>query len=236
VKAVEEVNLASGIAVTSATPLRLTRDTLIPLIEIAVILAPVLTIMWITPLLIPEKPKRDQVDLSLMLLTILIGMGLNVYHREGLRDIGLRLDNFTQAARALFWFTLIGSLVIVGIGLTFDSINLGERFITHLKILPFWGLLQHYGLQSIINRRLQRAWGQGRWSIWLTAVIFSALHLPNPTLAIGTLSGGYFWASAFQRHPNLIALALSHALLSALLANTFPAILLPNMKVGWGYF
>jgi membrane protease YdiL (CAAX protease family) len=113
---------------------------------------------------------------------------------------------------------------------------LGARFLNHLAVLFFWGLLQHYGLQSLVNRRLQSAWGPGWKSIWITAGIFSALHLPNPTLAVATLIGGYFWASAFQRHPNLIAIALTHALLSALLANSFPKEVLPNMKVGWGFF
>lgn len=207
-----------------------------PLVEIILVLTPVLTIMWITPLLVADKVERDRVDFYLSLLTLLIAASLNVYHREGFKLIGLRMDNFVAAVRPLIWFTAISGLIVLAIGWAFDSIHLGARFVHHLEVLPFWGLLQQYGIQSIINRRWQMVVGRGRLSVGLTAVTFAALHLPNPALVITTLIGGAVWAWVFQRHPNLVALALSHALLSALMANAFPPTLLPNMKVGWGYW
>lgn len=207
-----------------------------PLVEIALILTPVLTIMWLTPLIVPDKAARDEVDEVLSLATFLIAVGLNWHRREGLAEIGLRLDNFLDAGRGLLWFTLAGGLMMLAIGWASDSLSLGQRFANHLTILPFWGLLQHYGIQSVINRRWQKILGRGPSSVWLTAATFSALHLPNPTLAVTTLIAGRVWSSVFQRHPNLLAIGLSHGLLSALLANSFPAILLPNMKVGWGYW
>jgi membrane protease YdiL (CAAX protease family) len=223
-------------AMTSSTPRRLGCNTLVPLLEIGVILTPVVTIIWIMPLLIEDKARREPVNSYLVIITILIGLGLNLYRREGPNELGLRLDNLTRAIGELFWFTLAGSVTIVAIGLGFGSVNFGVRFLKQLAVLFFWGLLQHYGAQGLVNRRLQTACGPGWRSVWITAVIFSALHLPNPTLTVATLIGGYFWSSAFQRHPNLIAIALTHALLSALLANSFPRQVMPNMKVGWGFF
>jgi hypothetical protein len=91
-------------------------------VEIGLILTPVVTIIWVMPLLIAEKPSREQINLYLVIMTILIGLGLNLYRREGPDEIGLRLDNLTQAMGGLFGFTLVGS-VTVAIGLAFGSVN-----------------------------------------------------------------------------------------------------------------
>jgi hypothetical protein len=131
-------------------------------------------------------------------MTILIGLVLNLHRREGPAELGLRLDNLTQAIGELSGFTLFGAVTIVAIGLVFGSVHLGARFLNHLAVLFFWGLLQHYGLESLVNRRLQKACGAGWKSIWITAGIFSALHLPNPTLTVATLIAGYFWLPRFN--------------------------------------
>ncbi len=82
------------------------------LAEIAVILAPVLMIVWGTPLLIEEKRRRDAVDFYLMVAAVLIGLALNRYRRESLPEIGLRLDNLLEAGRELLAFTATTSAII----------------------------------------------------------------------------------------------------------------------------
>ena len=149
------------------------------LAEIAVILAPVLMIVWGTPLLIEEKRRRDAVDFYLMVAAVLIGLALNRYRRESLPEIGLRLDNLLEAGRELLAFTATTCAIILGVGVAFGSVNLGMRFLTQLTVLPFWGLLQQYGLLGVINRRLRRLCARERWSACITAAIFSAIHLPN---------------------------------------------------------
>ena len=88
--------------------------------------------------------------------------------------------------------------------------------------LPLWGLMQQYVLQGFINRRAQMALGRGWPSVLLVAFVFALLHLPNPWLAFATFAGGLVWAYVYQRAPNLLALALSHALMSMLLACRSP--------------
>jgi len=206
------------------------------LAEIAVILAPVLMIVWGTPLLIEEKRRRDAVDFYLMVAAVLIGLALNRYRRESLPEIGLRLDNLLEAGRELLAFTATTCAIILGVGVAFGSVNLGMRFLTQLTVLPFWGLLQQYGLLGVINRRLRQLCARERWSACITAAIFSAIHLPNPALAVATFIGGFFWTRTFQRHPNLIVIGLSHGFMSALLSNSLPHAWLPSMRVGWGFF
>lgn len=204
--------------------------------EIALGLLPIVTIIWITPLLFRERAAFLQANFYLSLLAFVIAAVSNLRHRDTLKMLGVRLDNFLSALRVLALPTAIAGLVVVGVGLATDSLALGDRFLFHLRTLPPWALLQQYALQGFVHRRLQDAYGRGRKSILGTALIFSLLHLPNPVLTIGTFIGGAVWAWAFSQQPNLFALALSHTLVSALVANALPRSLLQNMKVGWGYW
>jgi len=207
-----------------------------PLVEIALGLLPVLSIMWVTPLLIEDRTTFWRTNFWLSVLAFSVAFVSNVTHGDGLREIGLRVDNLGRALRLLALPTGSAALGILAIGFAFESVNLGERFLFHLRTLPLWTLVQQYALQGFIHRRLQDLLGKGNRTALSVAVIFALLHLPNPVLVVGTFLGGYVWAWTFQREPNLLALAASHTLLSALLANAFPASLLPNMKVGWGYW
>ncbi len=212
------------------------RNVTHPIPEIAAVLALPLAIMWITPLAISDRGVRILVDSGLSALTLAIAGALNLYHGDRLEDIGLRLDNFCAAAGGLLAFTLTAGAAILVVGLGFGSVHFGLRFAVQLAIGPLWGLEQQYGVQGIINRRYQTVFGPGKLSAAMTGLTFASLHLPNPTLMSATFVAGFFWSASFQKRPNLPAIALSHAVLSALLANSFPTTLLPNMKVGWGFW
>lgn len=207
-----------------------------PICEIMAVIAIPLLAIWVVPLLIHNRVTLGRTIGILALVSLLVAVGINFYHREGPRRVGFRLDNFLKAARPLAWFTAVGTVALFCVGRSYGSVHLGRRFIDQLLTLPLWSIQQQYGVQAIINRRWQTAFGKGWRSILLTAAVYSALHLPNPVLVAATFTAGLVWAAVYQRTPNLPALALSHGLLSAVLANSFPVWLLPNMKVGWGYW
>ncbi len=156
---------------------------------------------------------------------------------EGLKDIGFRLDNFLPAARMLVIPTIVAGALILSLawfirGREFGLAPFRPRFLT----VPLWALFQQYALQGFINRRAQLALGAGTRSILLVAVVFSLIHLPNPLLTGLTLIGGLIWAAIYQRVPNLFALALSHTVVSLLLALSLSSDLFYNLRVGLKYF
>lgn len=171
---------------------------------------------------------------------VLLAVGFMLYshreHGETAEEIGFRIDNFLAACRLLLVPT--AAVVILAIGLTWitqQSIFLApwrNRFL----LLPLWALFQQYVLNGFINRRAQLALGKGLKSILFVAVVFSLLHFPNPLLAVITFAGGLIWATVYQRQPNLLALALSHALSSLALALTVSPKLLDSLRVGFKYF
>ena len=156
---------------------------------------------------------------------------------ETAREIGWRVDNFLSALRLLI-------LPMIGLGLLILLVGWLGRSLRSEKLqlwqwaawLLIWGAVQQYVLQGFINRRAQILWGRGARSVFLVALVFALLHLPNPWLSVATFIGGAIWALVYQRVPNLPALALSHALMSLLLASSFPASALNSLRVGIRYF
>jgi membrane protease YdiL (CAAX protease family) len=172
-------------------------------------------------------------------LGLAFGLMLLSHHARGetAREIGWRVDNFFGAVRLLI-LPMIGlgiSIVLVGWlsrGLRSDKLQLWQWVVW----LPVWGLIQQYVLQGFINRRAQILWGRGAPSVLLVGLLFALLHLPNPWLSLATFIGGTVWAAVYQRAPNLPALAISHGLMSLLLASSFPASAINSLSVGIKYF
>jgi hypothetical protein len=214
----------------------LRRRPVVPFLEIILLVLPPLAIMWVTPLLIPRRTDRYFLDLSLTVATLLVAVLLNILHGEGPAHLGFRLTNFPEALRSVLAFTLAASLVLLAIAALYGRHPFDAAFVPEMAALTVWALMQQYGMQGVINRRWQMVLGKGARSTWLTAATFSALHAPNPALVVFTLVAGYFWAKSFQAAPNLFAIAVSHAWLSLLVSNSCPPAMLPNMKVGLGFW
>ncbi len=153
----------------------------------------------------------------------------------GAAALGLSPRNFWAACRGLVLPTLAGLALVLAIGAAWgqppsEVFRAGSPF--WKRLIPIPAFFQQLVIQGWFHRQLMPWLGRGRRTAAVLTVYFVLLHAPNPGLMLGTLVGMYFWARSFQRHPNLYALALSHALLSAALMGAFPKALLPSVSVG----
>jgi membrane protease YdiL (CAAX protease family) len=160
---------------------------------------------------------------------------------ETAREVGWRLDNFREAARLLLPPMLFVSALLVGLGwyagtLDFGRWEGGQSIMGVPGLSLVWGPLQQYALQGYINRRAQVALGRGALSVLLVALLFALFHLPNPWLTFATFAGGLLWAYVYQRTPNIIAIGLSHSLMTWVMISSVPPGVLHNLRVGFKYF
>ncbi|MEO8435352.1 MAG: CPBP family intramembrane glutamic endopeptidase [Pyrinomonadaceae bacterium] len=197
----------------------------------------------VSSLLIAEWVILSFVGNSKLVAAVPVGLAfifMCLSHRlrgETIREIGFRLDNFSQAVKWLLLPTLLaGTLIVlagwVSGGLRFNLAPSRPRFL----LLPLWALVQQYVTQGFVNRRAQIWLGRGMPSVLIVAVVFSLLHLPNLPLAGATFLGSLLWAAGYQRVRNVFAPALSHAFLSFLIAFCFPPSWLNSLRVGFKYF
>ena len=119
----------------------------------------------------------------------------------------------------------------------------------HLLLLPpvwpalrwflryaFWSAMQQYLTQSYFHRRLMILIANRHLSSILTAIMFSAAHLPNPVLTVVTLVWGYVSSEFYARYRNIWPLVLIHVAGGSLVGALFPVGLIHNMRVGPGYW
>ena len=202
--------------------------------EIASVVSSFLIVEWMVMPFAGNSKLVAAIPAGLALTLMLLSQRAR---RESAREIGWRLDNFGSAARLLILPMIVVAALLVGIGLMIKSLRFDRQQVLEWTVwLPLWGLMQQYVLQGFINRRAQTLFGRGSKSVLLVALIFALLHLPNPWLSLATFAGGLAWAYVYQRAPNLIALALSHALMSMLLALSLPPTTINSLRVGIKYF
>ena len=98
-----------------------------------------------------------------------------------------------------------------------------------------WGLGQQFALQTVFLREAQAALSKSS-GIWLAALLFAALHLPNPFLTAATALGALAWCWIYDRHPNLLPLALSHAVVTLAILYAFDDTVTGGLRVGAAYW
>ncbi|MBV9926707.1 MAG: CPBP family intramembrane metalloprotease [Acidobacteria bacterium] len=185
---------------------------------------------------------RGRLLLLIPVTTAVIFMLLSHRARgESAREIGWGLDNFVESARLLLPPMFVVSVLLVGVGwyagtLDFRRWEGGQTLMGVPGLSLIWGPLQQYALQGFINRRAQVALGRGALSVLLVALLFAAFHLPNPWLTFATFAGGLLWAWVYQRAPNILAVGLSHSLMTWVMISSVPPDALHNLRVGFKYF
>jgi membrane protease YdiL (CAAX protease family) len=162
-----------------------------------------------------------------------------VAHHDTPKTLGWRADNLWAATRQAALVLGVCMIGVAAAGLYFGALH---RMPVHLiDSHRFFGyfsfcLLQQIALNSYLMERflsaVQRPWA----AAFLSGVVFSALHWPNPVLVPLTFVGGFAMCWLFARQRNILPLTLGQAMLGGLVWWAFPLAWHHSMRVGPGYY
>jgi membrane protease YdiL (CAAX protease family) len=189
------------------------------------IMACVLAYVWF----IEPHVAREAVLIPAMLVVILTACH-NVRHREW----GLSWPALVPGLWRALAVTFVAVLLILGAGAGAGTLHDRRDFLGSLAPLVLWGGAQQWVLQTVVLREAQRASSRAT-GIVIAAVLFGAVHLPNPLLAPVTGAAALVWCRLYDRHPNIIPLALSHGLGTLALRYAFDEALLGRLRIGAAY-
>lgn len=152
---------------------------------------------------------------------------------ETWRDLGFRLDNWPLVFKKLLIITLpiITLLTVIWSKIFIINITFYRQtdFWVKFATYPLWALIQQYIALAFFFRRLRDIFSPYYFfAIFISAIVFSAAHIPNIPLVIYSFFGGLFWAWIYHKYNNLVAIIIFHAIIGTFLST----ILLMNLSVG----
>ena len=201
--------------------------------ELAAVIASVLLAVWV---IVPLYPSNRFMMIPPAIAAIAIVVYSMRVRGETVRDAGVSSPAFMPALRLLVIPLVVAIVVFGGISLATDTFRWETLAWYKLITLPAWGILQQFVLQAFVFRRIRSLVEDPNHAVGWTAILFSLVHLPNFPLMILTLVGGLVWTWVYSKAPNIIAIGITHGLMSLLIMATMPKRLLPTLSVGYKYF
>jgi membrane protease YdiL (CAAX protease family) len=147
---------------------------------------------------------------------------------------GLRNREFVPALISLAIATVAASIAMYAAGSYLGTLHSRPHVWRELVLLLPWGYGQQFALQTVFLREMQSMTNRGA-AISVAAALFAALHLPNPFLTAMTFVGAFTWCWIYSRHPNVIPLALSHAIVTVAILHAFDEAITGRLRVGAAY-
>ena len=189
------------------------------------ILAVVLIFIWV---LAPVAPRWATAG------AVVLVLGFAMWRAIRTGEWGIRRSAFLPALGWSAGLTGAGALGIYLAGSRLGTWHDRGDFWTNLAVLIPWGLGQQFALQTVFLREAQATVSRPA-GVWIAALMFAILHLPNPFLTLMTGLGALAWCWIYDRYPNLLPLALSHALLTLAILYAFDDAMTGRLRVGAAY-
>lgn len=158
---------------------------------------------------------------------------LGLWHSARTGEWGFEGRALVPGLRAAAVFTVPGVLAIGLTGLLLGTLHDRRDFLGSLGWLVLWGGAQQWILQTVVLHEARHA--APRFAVPLAAALFAAVHLPNPFLTAVTFLAGTLWCATYTRHPNILPLALSHALGTLAILYALDPSLTGRLRIGYSY-
>lgn len=198
------------------------------------ILAVVLAYTWVID---PIAPRWVTPIPVVLVLALVIWRHIAADRRVGF-DVagtwGLTPSAFIPALWRSALLTTLAAIAIAIAGVRLGTWHDNPGHAASLALLIPWGFGQQFALQTVFLREAQTTVGRPA-GIVLAALLFAALHLPNPFLTAMTFAGALAWCWIYDRSPNVLPLSLSHALLTLAILYAFDETITGHLRVGAAY-
>jgi len=161
----------------------------------------------------------------------------HLLRRESPRALGFKLDNLPRRLNEMAPMLTLIALALLSMGFlfrTFRQIRFDDTLLGLAAYLP-WGLVQQYALNGYFLNRFDAALTKSASSS-LAALLFSAVHAPNPFLMAVTLPLAWCGTVLYRQSRNLYLLGIAHAAIGLLLFLTVPDSVSRHLRVGPGWF
>ncbi len=150
------------------------------------------------------------------------------------REWGLEPRALLPGLRAAALVTIPGVLAILLAGAALGTLHDRRDFLGTFVGLFVWGGAQQWVLQTLVLREAQRVLSP-RQAIVAAATLFAIVHLPNPFLTGVTFGAGLAWCAIYARYPNILPLAISHALGTLAILYAFDQSITGRLRIGASY-
>lgn len=165
-------------------------------------------------------------------VSVVLAIGLWKAIRSG--EWGLNLRAVGPSFLVTTAFTVCMAVVLVAIGRQLGTLQDQVDVLSQLGALVIWGGGQQWILQTVVLREAQRKTSPTP-AVFLAAALFAMLHLPNPFLTVVTFVGALGWCAIYSRYPNVLPLALSHAVSTIAILRAFDDDVTGRLRVGYAY-
>lgn len=164
-------------------------------------------------------------------LAAAIVIGLAIWHDLKHREWGFDGKAFAGASKLAAGWTAVAVAGTFAAGAMAGTIHDRRDFLGTFLWLVVWGGAQQWVLQTTVLRDCQRATNRHA-GIGIAALLFGLLHMPNVFLTVMTTIGALIWCAIYDRYPNIVPLAVSHALTTIAILYAFDEAITGRLRIG----
>lgn len=135
------------------------------------------------------------------------------------RDMGLTLSNWREAFPIYLTATAVAAIIVIvfahALGMTpVDAWWTNPHFLYLFLVVSFF---QEFAFRGFLMPILGRIFPDAFTIVLVNALLFSGMHAIYPFPVVGlpfSFVAGLFFATLYRRHPNLLLVSASHAILN----------------------